>query len=96
MNLGNVIRNIRKDRGQTQNEFASICGITQTYLSQIERNQKEPNLSTLKEISSKLDIPLPILFFKSINDEDIHPNKIEVYNEVRKEIDSLIDGLYKV
>ena len=51
MNLGNVIKNTRKKKGQTQTEFASLCGITQTYLSQIENNSKEPNLSILKVIS---------------------------------------------
>ena len=59
MNLGTIIKNSRKQKGQTQLEFATSCGITQTYLSQIENNNKEPNLATLKEISNKLEIPLP-------------------------------------
>ncbi|WP_454059748.1 helix-turn-helix domain-containing protein [Elizabethkingia ursingii] len=71
MNLGTVIKDIRKQRGQTQTEFADSCGITQTYLSQIENNAKEPNLSTLKEISKNLDLPLPILFYLSLNEDDI-------------------------
>ena len=66
MDLGTAIRNIRKQRGQTQIEFASSCGITQTYLSQIENNSKEPNLSILKKISENLEVPLPILFFQDV------------------------------
>ncbi|MGQ7855146.1 helix-turn-helix domain-containing protein [Pedobacter sp. WC2501] len=31
-----------------QNAFADLCNISQTYLSQIENNIKEPNISTLK------------------------------------------------
>ena len=69
MDLGNVIKINRKKKGQTQNEFASLCGITQTYLSQIEGNLKEPNLSTLKLISENLNIPLPILFFLSMTED---------------------------
>jgi transcriptional regulator with XRE-family HTH domain len=78
MDLGSIIKDIRKQKGQTQNEFASLCGITQTYLSQIESNSKEPNLSTLKTISNNLNIPLPILFFLSMTEEDVQPNKREV------------------
>ena len=63
MDLGSVIKKIRKQKELTQNEFASLCGITQTYLSQIENNLKEPILSTLKSISEKLNMPLPIMFF---------------------------------
>ena len=68
MNIGKVIKDTRKQRRQTQTEFALSCGITQTYLSQIENNVKEPNLSTLKTISANLDIPLPIMFFMSLNE----------------------------
>lgn len=89
MNLGIIIKNIRKKRGQTQQQFALNSGITQTYLSQIENNTKEPNLSTLKKISDELELPLPILFFLSLNEEDISPEK-------RKEFDKLNPLVKKV
>lgn len=62
MDLGQTIKSIRKQKGLKQNQFAELCEITQAYLSQIENNLKEPNLSTLKVISDKLETPLPILF----------------------------------
>ena len=37
MDLGITIKNIRKQKKQTQSEFATSCGITQTYLSQIDK-----------------------------------------------------------
>lgn len=63
MDLGQTIKSIRKQKGLKQNQFAALCDITQAYLSQIENNLKEPNLSTLKVISNNLETPLPILFF---------------------------------
>lgn len=96
MDLGNAIRNIRKQKGQTQAEFASLCGITQTYLSQIEGNLKEPNLSTLKAISEKLDMPLPILFFLSMDEEDVSPNKREAFKIVRPSVNSLVNEFFAV
>ena len=96
MDLGNVIKINRKKKGQTQNEFASLCGITQTYLSQIEGNLKEPNLSTLKLISENLNIPLPILFFLSMTEDDVQPNKREAFEIVRPSVNSLVNEFFAV
>jgi HTH_3 family transcriptional regulator protein len=94
MDLGSIIKNIRKRKGQSQTEFAQSCGITQTYLSQIENNQKEPNLSTLKDISKNLDIPLPILFFLSLNEEDIPQEKRQAFEIISPSVKSLINEFF--
>lgn len=96
MDLGTIIKNTRKQRRQTQNEFAESCGISQTYLSQIENNAKEPNLSTLKEISKNLEIPLPILFFLSLNEEDIPEEKRKAFEIVNPSVKSLISEFFRV
>tara|TARA_R110002050_G_scaffold102384_1_gene210910 strand:- start:2037 stop:2327 length:291 start_codon:yes stop_codon:yes gene_type:complete len=96
MDLGNIIKNIRKQKKLTQTEFASSCGITQTYLSQIESNQKEPNLSTLKNISNSLSIPLPILFFLSMTKEDVQPNKRKAFEIVSPSVKSLVNEFFSV
>ena len=71
MNLGLTIKNVRKQKGFKQNKFAELCNITQSYLSQIENNAKDPNLSILKIISEKLETPLPVLFFLSMENSDV-------------------------
>lgn len=96
MNLGTVIKNIRKQKGQTQSEFASVCGITQTYLSQIEGNLKEPNLSILKEISNNLDVPLPILFFLSLDENDVNPEKRKAFEIINPSVKSLVSEFFAV
>jgi len=96
MDLGSVIKDIRKQKKQTQEEFALSCGITQTYLSQIEGNLKEPNLSTLKEISDKLNLPLPILFFLSMTEDDVQPNKRKAFKIVSPSIKSLVNEFFAV
>jgi len=96
MDLGNVIKNIRKQKALTQNEFAALCGITQTYLSQIEGNLKEPNLSTLKVIGENLNIPLPILFFLSMTKEDVQPNKRKAFEIVSPSVKSLVNEFFAV
>jgi len=96
MDLGTTIRNIRKQKGQTQSEFAAKCNISQTYLSLIEHNHKEPNLSTLKSISEQFSVPLPILFFLSLTGEDIQPNKRKAFDIVSPSVKSLVNEFFAV
>ncbi|HXI01355.1 MAG TPA: helix-turn-helix transcriptional regulator [Sphingobacteriaceae bacterium] len=96
MDLGSIIKNIRKQKGLTQSEFASLSGITQTYLSQIEGNLKEPNLSTLKVISEKLNMPLPILFFLSMTKDDIQSNKRQAFKDISLSVKSVVDEFFPV
>jgi XRE family transcriptional regulator, regulator of sulfur utilization len=94
MNLGLTIKNIRKQKGLKQNTFADLCDITQAYLSQIENNLKEPNLSTLKVISEKLDTPLPILFFLSLETNDVPEHKKQAFGLIAPSVKSLINEFF--
>lgn len=94
MDLGITIKELRKQKGITQSLLAEKSGITQTYLSQIESNDKEPNLSTLRVISEKLDVPLPIIFFLSLDEKDIKPDKFLAYTHLAPSIKAMIKELY--
>ncbi|MBP9134678.1 MAG: helix-turn-helix transcriptional regulator [Saprospiraceae bacterium] len=90
MDLGKSIKDTRKKLGIKQNYLAEITGLSQTYLSQIENNVKEPNLSTLKLICEHINIPLPVLFFISIDTQDIKPEKQIAFNHLKPSINSMI------
>lgn len=96
MDLGNTIRYKRKELGLNQGQFAKACGITQTYLSQLEHNQKEPNLSTLKAIAEALKMPLPILFFLSMTAEDVQPKKRKAFSEINEQLKLIIDEFFSL
>jgi len=96
MDLGKTIKDLRKQKGLTQGQFAIKCDITQTYLSQIENNQRDPNLSVLKTISEKLEIPLPILFFQSMTEEDIKSDKREIFRMIGPDIKNIIDEVFSI
>jgi transcriptional regulator with XRE-family HTH domain len=96
MDLGSAIKKIRKQKEMTQEVFASKCEITQTYLSQIENNQKEPNLSTLKKIGETLNVPLPILFFLSMNDDDVSAEKKQAFTMINPAVKSLVHEFFTV
>ncbi len=96
MDLGSIIKKRRKQKRYTQSELAELCGITQTYLSQIENNSKEPNLSTIKVIANHLDVPLPILFFLSLNDDDVSPEKRDAFKMISPSVNSLVNEFFTV
>lgn len=62
MNLGEIIRNLRKELGVSQTEFANMIGISRTYLSDLENCRKSPSIDTAKKIASKLNMKLEIKF----------------------------------
>jgi DNA-binding XRE family transcriptional regulator len=48
--FGSVIREARHERGLSQQELAELSGTSKTYISRIENDQIEPELSTLYKI----------------------------------------------
>lgn len=96
MNIGQSIRNIRKERTPQLNqaEFAKLIGITQTYLSQIETGAKTPNISVLETIAKEFEIPLPIIFWLSIEESDVAEHRREYFRFLKPTVDSMIDTFF--
>lgn len=82
MNLGNTIAQLREKRGIKQGQLADTLGISQTYLSQIENNKKLPNIALLERVGAELSIPLPFLFFLSLDEKDISKDKLFYFKQL--------------
>ncbi|AYV69934.1 XRE family transcriptional regulator [Niallia circulans] len=54
--IGNVLKLIRKDRGLSQEEIAGRTGLDRTYISMLERNIKQPSITTIFLLAEALDI----------------------------------------
>lgn len=91
MNLGSTIKSLRIKKNLKQKEFSSECGIAQAYLSQIENNQREPNLSVLRTIASHLGIPLPFLVFLSMDISDVQDDKVEMFKKIEPSLKGLVN-----
>lgn len=55
------VKDIRRDFGQSQIDFAANCGISVEELSLIERNKADPKLSTLQKIAAYIGEPVAYL-----------------------------------
>lgn len=60
--VGERIRNIRKERGHSQEELAHLASMHPTYIGQLERAEKNITLESLVKLASALDITLEELF----------------------------------
>ena len=58
MNIGNKIKNLRKSRKMTQEDFAAKIGVSRSTLSCYEIGQRTPSLKTLQEIAEIFGIGL--------------------------------------
>ena len=58
------IRHLRMQRSYTQRELAERTGITQEYLSAIERGSRVPSLEIFLLLTEALDIPPSVLLCK--------------------------------
>ena len=55
--FGAVLREVRKERGISQEDLGFESGYHRTYVSLLERGIKSPSLQTIFELSRALDIP---------------------------------------
>ncbi|MBI4355925.1 MAG: helix-turn-helix transcriptional regulator [Candidatus Omnitrophica bacterium] len=57
MNVGEAIKTLRVRRQITQKFLAERCGITQGFLSLVERGDREPGFDLVEKISETLGVP---------------------------------------
>ena len=55
------VRVLREFGSMTQKELAEAAGLSQSYLSEIERGAREGTLSTIKALAKALAVPLTVL-----------------------------------
>jgi transcriptional regulator with XRE-family HTH domain len=60
--VGNRIREIRLERGLTQEEVGEAVGVSYSYIGRIERGQKNISLQTLSKIAHALNVSESDLF----------------------------------
>lgn len=60
--LGQTIRQLRNEKGLSQEVLSGLAGIARTHLTMIENGTVHPTLDTLYSITTALDIPLSEIF----------------------------------
>lgn len=68
--LGAKIRQYRKQQQLTLSELAEQCDISPSFLSQIERNQANPSVTTLYTLADKFEVSIASFFEEPATDDE--------------------------
>lgn len=79
MNIGARIREIRKANGQKLINIAESAGLSQPFISEIERGIKVPSIEALQAICNALGVSLSEFFAE---------DKVEIEPELRRLIEA--------
>lgn len=71
MNAGDAIKFCRQQRKLSIPALAKKAELSASYISLLERNERDPPLSTLQKISRALEIPLSMLVFLGTTPEEL-------------------------
>lgn len=87
--VGERIRAIRKEKGLTQEQLAEKSGVYITYISDIERSERNITLDTLEKVLTALDVnPVEVFRVDGIEDIELRTDKnllIEALNSLLAE-----------
>ncbi len=92
MNIPSALKELRVKKGVRQYEVANKIGITQTYMSQIEKGQKVPSVEVLEKLAKYYKTPIAIMLWFSLDEKEIPKNKLAAFRELKPVVDSLINN----
>lgn len=67
--FGKTLRRLRKHQGVSQEAFADKCDLHRTYISDIERGERNVSLENIEKITKVLNISISE-FFKEMESTD--------------------------
>ena len=60
--FGETVRNLRQSKQISQEQFADLCGLHRTYISDIELGKRNVSLENIEKIAKALDLTISQLF----------------------------------
>ncbi|WP_019639979.1 helix-turn-helix domain-containing protein [Paenibacillus fonticola] len=87
--VGERIRTLRKEKGYTQESLSEKSGIHVTYISDIERGERNISMETLEKVISALEVN-PVEVFRIEGIEDIEERADR--QELIEALNSLLSG----
>jgi transcriptional regulator with XRE-family HTH domain len=60
--VGRRIRELRENKGLSQEALAGICDLHRTYIGLIERGERNLSIATVEQIAAGLEVPVAAIF----------------------------------
>ncbi|KEO84963.1 helix-turn-helix domain-containing protein [Tumebacillus flagellatus] len=93
MLVGLRVRDLRKQRGYSQEELAEKAGTHFSYIGGIERGQRNVTVKTLEKIAECLDVEV-FEFFTNLHHDDEDAEKTELLHQITAILETFgVNGL---
>lgn len=79
MYIGNKLKSLRISKGLTQKYLAEQCGISSSFLNDIEKERSNPSFEKLQRICEILNVEPTYFFTQSVIDENSIYSQIQTY-----------------
>ncbi|MEP1093541.1 MAG: helix-turn-helix transcriptional regulator [Cyclobacteriaceae bacterium] len=56
--FGARVRDLRKEKGWSQERMAQLCRFDRTYIGRVERGERNPALKNIEKIAKVFDVPI--------------------------------------
>ncbi|WP_446896966.1 helix-turn-helix domain-containing protein [Clostridium sp. LBM24168] len=89
--LGKRIKSIRKNSNITQEQLAEMTGLSNNYISNIERNRSIPSIETLLKICNSLKVTPDLVLLDSI-----YMSREYIKDEIARKLDKCNDKNIKL
>ncbi len=96
MSIGEVLKILLKNKNITQTELAVKIGKSRTAVSQIVNGVYNPNQETLEKIANALEVPVPIIYFLTIDESDIPEDKKQLYKMLSPSIENFLFDIFSL
>lgn len=93
MLLGELVVNLRNQKGVKQKDLAEHLGISATHLSLIESDRSKPSPALIKSIADYFGLPVSALLYKAINKEATTKEQKKFQEVADPVVDALINFL---
>lgn len=71
VSFGHTIRKLRLEKNISQEQFADVCGLHRTYISDVELGKRNVSLANINKMSNALGIKTSTIFMEIENNETI-------------------------
>lgn len=92
INIGNKIKDLRTQKGLTQEELADRCELSKGFISQLERNLTSPSITTLVDILQCLGTDLKE-FFNDSEDTQVAFRQSDYFEKIDEELQNKIEWI---
>lgn len=83
--MGSILKHLRIASRIKQKTMAEQLGISPTYLSMIENDQREPSIEILEKYAGSLDVPLAFLILQTESGhQNLNSEQLELFDQIRR------------